>query len=122
MQGQVPTCHLVTSRLVTFSNAARFSFDGSAHAFFTGAQKSLPKPSSYALPFCETIAFTAFGRWTAYLRLPYSVDRWVAPLYTTGSLAQTTLLAFAFIFCTGWCFGITYWYRPAFCVSLLYFA
>ncbi|KZV71420.1 hypothetical protein PENSPDRAFT_675358 [Peniophora sp. CONT] len=56
----------------------------------------------------------AFGRWTAYLRLPYAVDRWIAPLYTTGSLAQTTLLAFAFIFCTGWCFGISYWYRPAF--------
>lgn len=57
----------------------------------------------------------AFGRWTVYLRLPYAVDRWIAPFYTTGSLAQTTLLAFAFTFCTGWCFGITYWYRPAFC-------
>lgn len=61
------TCHLVMGRLVTFSNAAKFSFDGSSHAFFTGAQNSLPNPSSYALPFWLTIALIAFGRWSASL-------------------------------------------------------
>ncbi|EJD54204.1 hypothetical protein AURDEDRAFT_148086 [Auricularia subglabra TFB-10046 SS5] len=56
----------------------------------------------------------AMARWAVYARLPWWLERRIAPIYTSGSFAQTAFLGTAFVFCTGWCFGITYYYRPPF--------
>ncbi|KAI0314730.1 ferric reductase NAD binding domain-containing protein [Amylostereum chailletii] len=54
----------------------------------------------------------ALLRWLAYSYIPPSVNKYIAPVYTTGSFAQTFTLFGGFLFCTMYCFAITYYYRP----------
>ncbi|KAF9021522.1 hypothetical protein BDZ89DRAFT_957440 [Hymenopellis radicata] len=63
-----------------------------------------------------TLADRAYAifRYIGYPRLPTSVNRFIAPFYTSSNRANFLLLLAGFIFTTLYCFAVTNYYRPPF--------